>query len=230
MFEAGHEVYITSSRGTNDLLSVVDELTLSKPVKVPTDDGHTWATEDPLLVQLQDAVSSSLSSGSGSGGAPWTRNVLDSDALHQAAIITATIGDWCRIAGATVTRDPVQDLRAWYAKRLSTRDPEAFYMGVLQTWVSTIRALVNPPKTRQILGACPVCKEVTYKNGEGETVRNPLVMTYRLDVKDVLKNARTTCRACETVWQGDEAMEELATELKEGDTPAQTLLHDTEVP
>lgn len=29
-----------------DLLDVVDELTLPKPVKVPTDDGHTWATED----------------------------------------------------------------------------------------------------------------------------------------------------------------------------------------
>ena len=65
-----------------DLLTVVDELTLPKPVKVPTDDGYTWATEDPLLVQLQEAVSSSLRSGSGSGGAPWTRNVLDSDALH----------------------------------------------------------------------------------------------------------------------------------------------------
>lgn len=28
---------------TNDLLSVVDELTLSKPVKVPTDDGAEYA-------------------------------------------------------------------------------------------------------------------------------------------------------------------------------------------
>ena len=215
---------------TNDLLSVVDELTLSKPVKVLTDDGHTWATEDPLLVQLQEAVSSSLSSGSGSGGAPWTRNVLDSDALHQAAIITSTIGDWCRIAGATVTRDPVQDLRAWYAKRLSTRDPEAFYMGVLQAWVSTIRTLVNPPKTIPIKGACPVCKADTYVNDGGETIRHPLAWSYRPDTDNMRQTARAMCRACPAVWQGDEAMEELADELKEGDTPQQTLLHDTEVP
>lgn len=200
-----------------DLLTVVDELTLPKPVKVPTDDGYTWATEDPLLVQLQEAVSSSLRSGSGSGGAPWTRNVLDSDALHQAAIITATIGDWCRIAGAVVTRDPVQDLRAWYAKRLSTRDPEAFYLGVLLKWVTTIRALVNPPKTLEILGACPVCKAVTYTNGSGETVRNPLAMTYRPDTANMHKAARASCRACDTVWQGTEAMEELRDELMEGD-------------
>ena len=208
-----------------DLLTVVDELTLPKLVKVPTDDGHTWATEDPLLVQLQEAVSSSLrsGSGSGSGGAPWTRNVLDSDALHQAAIITSMIGDWCRLAGAEVTRDPVQDLRAWYAKRLSARDPETFYLGVLQKWVTTIRALVNPPKTLEILGACPVCKAVTYTNSTGDTVRNPLVMTYRPDTANMHRAARATCRACDTIWQGDEAMEELAAELKEGDTPAQTL-------
>ncbi|MUG03543.1 hypothetical protein ECC01_21375, partial [Bacillus tequilensis] len=104
---------------TDDLLTGVDELTLPKPVRVPTDTGHTWATEDALLVQLQEAVSSSIRSGSGSGGAAWTRNVLDGDALYQASIITATIGDWCRMAGAAVTRDPVTDLRAWYARRLA---------------------------------------------------------------------------------------------------------------
>ena len=214
---------------TTELLQAVDDLTLPRNVKVPTDDGHTWATEDPLLVQLQEAVSSSLSSGSGSGGAPWTRNVLDSDALHQAAIITSTIGDWCRIAGATVTRDPVQDLRAWYAKRLSTRDPETFYLGMLQTWVTTIRTIVNPPKTLQILGACPVCKEVTYTNSAGETVSNPLVMTYRPDTANMHRAARASCRVCGTVWQGVEAMEELDTELREGDTPTQTLPNEVEV-
>jgi len=29
-----------------ELLDAVDELTLPKPVKVPTDTGYTWATED----------------------------------------------------------------------------------------------------------------------------------------------------------------------------------------
>ena len=57
----------------------------------------------------------------------------------------------------------------------------------------------------------------------GETVRNPLVMTYRPDTANMHRAARATCRACDTIWQGDEAMDELAAELKEGDTPAQTL-------
>lgn len=204
--------------GENDLLDAVDELTLAKPVRVPTDDGFTWATEDPLLVQLQEAVSSSLSSGSGAGGASWTRNVLDSDALHKAAVITSTVGDWCRMAGAKVTRDPVTDLRAWYAKRLTVRDPETFYVKVLRGWATDIRGMVNPAKTVQIVGPCPACKSVTYTNDIGDTVRNPLVMIYRNDAKDIMGTAKAACRACPTVWQGDEAMEELADELEERDT------------
>lgn len=201
-----------------NLLDAVDELTLSRPKKLETDDGFMWVTEEPLLVQLQEAVSSSLRSGSGSGGAPWTRNVLDGDALHQAAVITATIGDWCRMAGAVVTRDPVTDLRAWHAKRLSARDPEAFYLEQLRKWVGMIRTIVNPPKTLPIKGTCPACKADTYLNDIGETVRHPLAWSYRPDTDNMRHTARATCRACATVWQGDEAMEELADELNEKDT------------
>ena len=112
-----------------ELLDAVDELTLPKPVKVQTDDGYTWATEDALLVQLREAVSSSLNSGSGAGGSPSTRNVLDGDALQKAAIITSQIGDWCRMAGMTgdqITRDAVTDLRAWHAAFLARNEPEEF--------------------------------------------------------------------------------------------------------
>lgn len=31
-----------------ELLDLIDDLTLPRNVKVPTDDGHTWATEDAL--------------------------------------------------------------------------------------------------------------------------------------------------------------------------------------
>jgi hypothetical protein len=103
----------------SELLDAVDNLTLPRNVKVQTDDGHTWASEDALLFQLEQAVSSSLKSGSGSGGAAWERNVLDSAALYQAGIIRAAIGDWCRIAGVKGRRTPIDGLRAWYVARLS---------------------------------------------------------------------------------------------------------------
>jgi hypothetical protein len=201
-----------------ELLDTVDELTLPKPVKVPTDDGYTWATEDALLVQLREAVSSSLRSGSGSGGAPWTRNVLDSDALHTASIITATIGDWCRMAGAEYTRDPVKDLRAWYVARLAATNPEEFYLGQLRKWVGQIRVMVTPPKTLEITAACPICGQGEYVNDMGETVKHPLQMTYRATEERFWRGAKVACRACLNVWSGVEAMEELREEIDEKDT------------
>lgn len=201
-----------------ELLDAVDELTLPKPVRVATDTGHTWATADPLLVQLQEAVSSSLRSGSGAGGSPWTRNVLDGDALHQAAIITSTIGDWCRIAGAAVTRDPVVDLRAWYVRRESSPDPETFYLGQLRRWAGQIRLIIHPPRTLEITAACPVCGEGSFTNDMGEVIRNPLVMSYRASDELFWRHARVLCRACENVWEGVDAMEELREELDEKDT------------
>lgn len=201
-----------------DLQEVVDELTLPKPVRVETDDGHTWATEDPLLVQLQDAVSSSVRSGSGAGGSPWTRNVLDGDALYQAAVITSTIGDWCRMAGALVTRDPVVDLRSWYVARLASTNPEAFYLAQLRAWVGQIRVMVNPPKTLEITAACPVCGQGEFTNDAGDLIRNPLVMTYRSNDDRFWRGAKVLCRACQNVWSGVEAMEELRDELDEKDS------------
>ena len=201
-----------------ELLDAVDELTLPKPVKVTTDTGFTWATEDPLLVQLQEAVSSSLKSGSGSGGSPWTRNVLDGDALHHAAVITSTIGDWCRMAGATVTRDPIIDLRAWYVRREGSDNPDAFYLTQLRKWAGQIRAAVNPPKVVEITAACPVCGQGEYTNDMGENVRNPLVLTYRPDADNLNRSARVMCRSCEAVWAGGEAMVELRDELDEKET------------
>lgn len=202
-----------------ELLDAVDDLTLPKPVKVPTDDGYTWAREDALLVQLQEAVSSSLSSGSGAGGSPSTRNVLDSGALHQAAIITSQIGDWCRMAGAKVVRDAVTDLRAWYVAHTARPDhSDEFYTGQLTKWANQIRAMCNPPKTIEITAPCPVCGQGEYMNDMGENVKNPLQMVYRPDGGNIRHTARVMCRACENVWQGDSAMAELRDEIYEKET------------
>lgn len=204
-----------------ELLDAVDDLTLPKPVKVETDDGYTWATEDALLVQLREAVSSSLNSGSGAGGSPSTRNVLDGDALQKAAIITSQIGDWCRMAGMTgdqITRNAVTDLRAWHAAFLSRNEPEEFYLGQLRAWAAQIRAMVNPPKVIEITAPCPVCGQGEYVNDMGERITNPLALTYRPDSDHMWKNSKVLCRACDAVWIGGDAMEELRDELNDKET------------
>lgn len=201
-----------------ELNDAVDDLTLPKPVKVQTDDGHTWATEDALLVQLREAVSSSLNSGSGAGGSPSTRNVLDGDALHKAAIITSQIGDWCRIIGVTPTRDAVHDLRAWHAAFIGRDEPEEFYVRQMRAWAGQIRAMTNPPKTVEITAPCPVCGEGSYVNDMGERITNPLALTYRPDSDHMWKHSKVMCRACDAVWVGGDAMEELRDEINEKDT------------
>jgi len=201
----------------NDLLDAVDDLTLPRNVKVPTDDGHTWATEDALLVQLTEAISSSIRSGSGSGGAAWQRNVIDGDALYRASLITSTIGDWCRMAGAAVNRDPLADLRAWYVAHTAHPDhADEFYTGQLRGWAAQIRVMVNPPKLVEITAPCPVCGQGEYVNDMGERIRNPLALIYRPDADNT--GARVMCRACDAVWSGVPAMEELRTELDEKET------------
>lgn len=201
-----------------ELLDAVDDLTLPRNVKVPTDDGHTWATEDALLVQLREAVSSSLNSGSGAGGSPSTRNVLDSDALHKAGIITAAIGDWCYQVGVKATRDAVHDLRAWHAAFLAYDQPDEFYIRQMQTWANQIRAMVNPPKLVEITAPCPVCGQGEYVNDMGERVNNPLVLTYRPDGRSIWADAKALCRACSEVWEGEWRLRELRHDVDDKET------------
>lgn len=201
-----------------ELLDAVDDLTLPRNVKVQTDDGHTWATEDALLVQLREAVSSSINSGSGAGGSPSTRNVLDSDALYRAGIINAAISDWCRMINVKITRDAAVDLRAWHAAFIGRDEPEEFYIHQMRAWAGQIRTMVNPPKTVEITAPCPVCGQGSYVNDMGERITNPLVLTYRPDDAHLWRGSKVMCRACEAVWQGGDAMEELRDELNEKET------------
>lgn len=190
---------------TDPLQEAVDDLTAPRNVKVVTDDGHTWASEDALLVQLEQAVSSTLNSGSGSGGSPWNRNVLDSNALHTAAMIRSTVGDWCRMAGITGRRSAADGLRAWWAHRQSVSQDERdasdpFYLTQLRKWADRIRNMVNPPKVIEIVAPCPACGQGTYTNDAGEIMRNPLQLSYRPESGSIWQDARALCRACDMVW------------------------------
>ncbi|MBT2485798.1 MULTISPECIES: hypothetical protein [unclassified Microbacterium] len=191
----------------SELLDAVDDLTLPKPVKVQTDDGHTWATEDALLVQLEEAIHSTTGR-SGGRSASHTRMILDADALMQFHRITSTIGDWCRMAGAAVTRDPVHDLRAWYAAILTSPDSTEFYLHELTGWASLIRGKLTPRSTLEWLKPCPECNADEYVNEEGDTVRHPVVIDYDPDTP--FASVRWTCRACGESRAGEFAQRALA--------------------
>lgn len=189
-----------------ELQDAVDDLTLPRNVKVATDDGHTWATEDALLVQLEEAIHSTTGR-SGGRSASHTRMILDADALMQFHRITSAIGDWCRMFGASVTRDPVKDLRAWHAASLARTDMSDFYLRELHAWAALIRGKLTPKATMQYLRPCPECAATVYVNDEGDTVPYPVLIEYDPDAP--MSTVRWTCRACGEMRAGEFAQRAL---------------------
>src|SRR6056297_3269061 len=77
-----------SNETLNDILAVVDRLTLPHKTQVRTDNenGESINQEvkhDALLVQLRNSVRSSTGAHPGAGGLASERSVIDSDALEQ---------------------------------------------------------------------------------------------------------------------------------------------------
>ena len=50
----------------NDLLEAVEALTRIRHVQIDTDDGPRWVTGEPRLIQLQEAITSTMGNGEGS--------------------------------------------------------------------------------------------------------------------------------------------------------------------
>ena len=150
-------------------------------------------------------------------------NVLDSDALFQAAKIRAAITDWCRLAGAPVTKDLVRDLRAWCDAvergRAGREWAEAAvpaidaYVDRLRGWRRSIDAKLDPPRRVELRSGCPVCGATTWENAEGASAPFPLVVEYHDYGTAEAVRPRAVCRACRTEWDGLGAIEELGDEL-----------------
>lgn len=205
---------------TDDYLLLAVEA-LTKPVtnyiKQTDDDGtylgtHT-AEHPPLLVQLNEAITSAI--GNGGGGGSATGNVLNGAALHEAFRIRTELGDWCRMNGVRVSRDLMVDLEAWHTVFKLTRNDDAFYVRQLHGWAKTIRDLIDPPKRLPQDIPCPVCKATKYTNDEGDICTNPIVLEYHRE--DPIGTARVVCRNpdCTAEWDNMDALDELKDELVE---------------
>lgn len=201
------------------LLRAVDELTLPQRFKhlverrdkttgrLVTEHGHpvidvVKVELPPLLVQLEAAVRGSMGSKAGSAGLARERNVLDSDALFQAAKIRSVIDGWCRIVHVHPTGNLAARLRAWYTGTLAqgvADAQETFYVGQMRSWVGFIRGHLEPAHEMDLPFACPVCGADTWWDA-GKEFRRPLVVRYLPEGPDMVSRARGVCRACERVW------------------------------
>ena len=213
----------TGSRSMTDLLDAVDALTkritrkiMDCPcVKCGGRRSHVF-NDDPLLVQLETAVTSAI--GGGGGGGSATGSVLNDEALYRLSVIRSQLGDWCRLAGVKHDRaDTVGSLRRWYVAVLASNADTTFYVNTLRTWASTIRDLLDPPKTVPLAGPCPVCKATNWVGPDESLRASPVAVLY--DHADPYRSVRAVCRVdvCDAEWVGAEAVEELIEEMSEHD-------------
>lgn len=214
-----------------ELLDVVDDLTLPKihridrevlkPILHPetgqqmVDEAGNdrWVTvgvesvpvrSDALLQQLMDAITASMGGPSGKGKLAHERLPLDADALGRAIRITATIGKWCVEQQLRPTKDPLVDLRAWYAATLSVNgfDPDGTYLATLQGWVREVEGLLNPWDQADLPDPCPRCGETEWwADGDiPDTAGRPRPLVFkfrRADGEQIADRAWAHCRACD---------------------------------
>lgn len=190
----------------DDLIEAVEALTKVRHVMIDTDDGPRWATGEPRLKQLQEAVYASMGDRGGAGGLKSERSLLSSDALYRASVIQSQIGDWCRMESVKPTRDPIIDLEAWCQVRITDpKRPDDWHIQQLEKWAREIDGMFNRPRTVDITTSCPVCGERSYEDDNGDICTWPLKAT-----ADPFK---VECRSCGITWDGPDAAEELADEI-----------------
>lgn len=205
----------------NTLLDAVDDLTKPEHQHIAQkDDSGRWlkahtVTHPPLLQRMHDAVQPSSNRTAGSASSASTRSPIDLDALFEYAKMTSQIRDWCRIEGVVPHRDPVAALRQWYVARFARPEEDhAWYTRRLTGWARTIRDHLNPPETFTVRQPCPVCGA----EGWGDQINGgdtwPIEVRYRL-TDERMTDEMALCRPCKTVWEGADAVRELAEELDE---------------
>ncbi|MDR6907491.1 hypothetical protein J2X63_003199 [Agromyces sp. 3263] len=200
-----------------DLSDAVNALTKPSRTKVIRDDNTTVTVHhDPLLAQLEQAVTSAI--GNGGGGGSATGSVLNDEALYRLTVIRTQLGDWCRLVNVKHDRqDAVQSLRRWHVAFLGGTGEADFYVKALRGWAYTIVELLDPPKTVPLAGACPVCKAVNWV-GPDDTLRaSPVAVMY--DHANPYRSVRAMCRVetCDAEWVGADSVEELVEEMSEAD-------------
>jgi hypothetical protein len=210
----------------DDLLAAVHALTRPHVdhFTQKTDEGELvkiHSIEQPsLLKQLYAAVNPSNNKSAGSASAPWTRNLIDGDALFEYAKMASAVKSWCLMLAVIPGKDTGKNLDAWYVAFNATAQEDGhhdWYRTELRRWASLIRNIMEPPKRFEITTPCPVCASETWTNPDGEQILHPILVEYRVTPEGNPVRPRARCRAtdCAAVWENLEAIEELGAELAE---------------
>ena len=157
-----------------------------------------------LLTQLDDSIRSSLGSGSAGGKLAFEGAILNTAALFTAMKISTQIRDWCVVVKVVPVKDSAKDLRAWYVARMAKPQDDALeraQVKQLHSWAAQIRALLDPPRERDLPNPCPACGASEWWDMKsGARYSRPLVIRYRPTGADLIQQAKGICRACDEVF------------------------------
>ena len=172
----------------------IQVLTAEHHRRIITPEGPVFRVETALLESLRGVVTNGRESGGVRGG-PRAGAPLDLNALSLWQGIETTVGAWwrehCDTAG--VVRVPVGNkLRAVAA---NVTEP-ATVVGVQEQcdqWITRIRALLEPPVTMALSGACPECgaTHIQVDDDEGRPAYRAALIAYP---------DHAVCQACEVEW------------------------------
>lgn len=205
------------------ILDTLDELTKERREQhVPALDDGTFGkaqkiTVKPLLTRIRERTYPSGEQNGGSAGLKSTRAPIDFDALAVLSPIIATINAWCMLEEVDLVRDPAVDLRRWYFRwEAHPREDyeREFHEKHMRRWVRQIKDYLDPPVTFDADDPCPICGSTEWGdviNGGGS---HPIRIQYR-KIDGAMRDERALCRACQTVWDGHDAVTELGDELAE---------------
>lgn len=197
---------------TNYLLEAVEALT--KPVvnKIIQDgpigsglEGQKIVpvTLPPLLQQLDEAIRGTIGIG-GSKSLASQRSVLDADALHRFVMISTTIKDWCRTAGAKSGNDASSNLKAWFLAwddKTADGSGERYYVSRMNSWKAAIESKLDPARIRELPDRCPVCDASDWFDPTDKLrYLHPLIVRYRPTGANLIQEAEALCRSCAEVW------------------------------
>lgn len=209
-----------------ELLQAVDLLTKKKvDVVLQENDEDKWVTRiesDGLLMQLREAVISSLGSHPVGGALPNQRSVIDGDAMEKYEKLCQEIKKlYGRVTSARPFRFPEQNLRHWYIEtansyrsgRLS-ETALADSVHLLESWVKLIDEKLNPPQILEITSPCPKCGNLKVQNDQNEIVM-AISLIFRPGTSHSLQGTKAVCNFCHYEWRGATGVRQLRVLLDE---------------
>lgn len=165
----------------------------------PSQDGMVYGTEPGLLVQLEEAIGSTVSSVSGGGSDPRTRSPIDlgaADLLREIrTLLEREVPAACRVFSTLSLVDVVVS---------RTTDEDRVHR-MFETWIDRIREHLDPTPRRPLPGiACPSCLATALPRLlDGDHVMVPPITIWP-------RSLTAECQSCEATWTGREALLKLA--------------------